>query len=83
VSIGIKHRHEYHTLRLIAETEMVKFVGHPQGPDGAEWVNYMNTPNETHGLFTRKDRQCGVIPAHMECLFSKRYLQPEDYIIKV
>ena len=66
---------------MIAETELLRFLSHPDGPEGAEWINYMNTPNETHRPFTKEEQQWTKIPAHMENLFSKRYLTRDDYWI--
>ena len=79
--VNIIASHDYRNLKMIAETELLRFLSHPDGPEGAEWINYMNTPNETHRPFTKEEQQWTKIPAHMENLFSKRYLTRDDYWI--
>lgn len=78
----VTRKGDFRTLKMIAETEMIRFLGHPFAPEGAEWVNYMKTPNETHRPFSKEEQQWTHVPAHMENLFSKRYLTPEDWLIK-
>lgn len=80
--VNIINPQDYRNLKMIAETELIRFLVHPDGPEGAEWVNYMNTPNETHRPFTKEEQQWTKVPAHMENLFSKRYLTRNDYIIE-
>lgn len=78
----IKNKYDFRTLKLIGIREFVKLMGCPEDPDGAEWINYMNTPNETHCKFPKDDQGWIEVPAHMENLFSERFLTPEDYLIK-
>lgn len=81
-NVKVNQKYDYRTLKMIAETELIKFVACPEGPIGAEWINYMNTPNETHRPFTKEEQQWTKVPARIENLFSKRYLTAEDYLIK-
>lgn len=80
--VNIINTQNYRTLKMIAESESIRFLSHPDGPEGAEWINYMNTPNETHRPFTKQEQQWTKIPAHMENLFSKRFLTPNDFFIE-
>lgn len=84
VQIQIKKKKEYdfRTLQYIAVKEFIKLLSCPDSPEGAEWINYMNTPDETHRQFKKSEQGWQKIPANMENLFSKRYLTPEDYLIE-
>lgn len=72
---------DFRTLRYIAVKEFLKLMSCPDGPEGSEWINYMNTPDETHHKYKYAERGCQMIPANMEHLFSQRYLTPEDYLM--
>ena len=52
-TVNIINPQDYRNLKMIAETELLRFLVYPDGPEGAEWINYMNTPNETHRPFTK------------------------------
>lgn len=41
---------------MLAENALIGMLAHPEGPDEAEWINYKNTPNETHRLFGKKSK---------------------------
>lgn len=71
----------YRTLKMLAEVAYLGLVAHPEGPDEAEWINYKNTPNETHRPFSKKEQEWTRVPARLVNLFAQRYLQEEDYLI--
>lgn len=73
--------HNYRTLKMIAEMALLNMISHPEGPDGSKWINYKNTPNETHRQFTKKEQEWTRIPGKFVNLFAKRYLTEEDYLI--
>lgn len=77
---GIKNRMEYGTLKHISEYMMILELTDPNGPEGAEWKNYTNTPrpkekrSPNEGLWQK-------IPASMNSIFGKPYLTEEDWNI--
>ena len=74
--------HDYRTLQMIAELFMLQMLAHPDGPEGAEWINYKGTPNETHRPFTKKEQEWTHVPGKLVNLFAKRYLKESDYKIE-
>lgn len=79
--IKVGPRSDYRTLKMLAENAMLMMIASPNGPENSEWVNYMNTPNESHKKFTKEEQQWTHIPAKMVNLFAKRYLTKDDYYI--
>lgn len=79
VKVGTQN--DYRTLTMLGENAMLMFIANPNGPEHSDWVNYMNTPNETHKYFTKEEGQWKHIPAKMVNLFAKRYLTKDDYLI--
>lgn len=77
----VSESHDYRTLKMLAEMALINMISHPEGPDGSEWINYKNTPNETHRPFTKKEQEWTRIPGKFVNLFAKRYLTEEDYLI--
>lgn len=73
--------HPYRTLKMLAEKAWLGMLAHPEGPDEAEWINYKNTPNETHQLFIEKEQVWTKVPGRIVHLFAKNYLKEEDYFI--
>ena len=71
----------YRTLKMLAENALLGMLAHPEGPDGAEWINYKNTPNETHRPFNKKEQEWSKVPGRLVNLFAKKYLEEEDYLI--
>ena len=70
------------TLKKISEMQMLSFISVPEGPDGAEWVNYQNTPRPKDKI-QKDDGQWKEVPASMLTLFGKQYLTEEDWKIKI
>lgn len=79
--VEIGPTNHYRTLKMLAETAFLGMLAHPEGPDKAEWINYKNTPNETHRLLTKKEQEWTLVPACLVNLFAKKYLREEDYVI--
>ena len=71
----------FRTLKMLAENALIGMLAHPEGPDEAEWINYKNTPNETHRLFGEKEQGWTKVPGRLVNLFAKKYLKEEDYLI--
>lgn len=71
----------YRTLKMLAENAVLGLLAHPEGPDEAEWINYKNTPNETHRLQTKREQGWTRVPGRLVNLFAKQYLKEEDYLI--
>lgn len=79
---GIRNKNDYRTLKRISEMQMLIFVSAPNGPEGAEWVNYQNSPRPKDKL--REDNgKWKKIPASMETLFGKTYLTEDDWRINI
>ena len=70
------------TLKRISEMQMLIFVSAPNGPEGAEWVNYQNLPRPKDKL-REDDGKWKGIPASMETLFGKTYLTEDDWKISI
>lgn len=73
--------HDYRTLQMIADLFLLQMLANPEGPEGAEWINYKGTPNETHRPFTKKEQEWNRIPGKFVNLFAKRHLNESDYKI--
>lgn len=59
---------------------MVVFLGSPNSPKGAKWVNYTNMPrpNKNHD---HNNKGWTKVPASMENMFGKEYLSEKDWKI--
>lgn len=77
----VSEPHDYRTLQMIGELSLLNMLSHPEGPDDAEWINYKNTPVETHRPFTKKEQEWTRVPGKFVNLFAKRYLTEEDYLL--
>lgn len=78
--IGMKNRSEFNTLKHISDSIMMLMIAEPNGPEGAEWKNYMNTPKPIEKS-RPGDGQWRKIPASMSSVFGKPFLTEEDWII--
>lgn len=81
IKVDVGNVNNFRSLQMIAEMAMISTLAHPEGPDEAEWINYKNTPNETHRLFNKGEQGWTKVPAKFVNLFAKRYLTEEDYLI--
>lgn len=83
VTKSINHgpRQMFRNLRMIAEYEFLNFLVYPDGPEGAEWINYTGRPNETHKPFSKAEQQWTKVTAKMYDLFARTYLQESDWKI--
>lgn len=77
----IDQMNPYRTLAMLAEIALLGAVASPEGPDKAEWINYKNTPNETHRSLPKEKQGWKKIPGCFVNAFAKRYLKEEDYLI--
>ena len=77
---GMKNRQEFNTLKHISEYMMILMISEPNGPDGAEWKNYTNTPRPQEKSRS-DDGQWKKIEACMNSVFGKPYLTEEDWMI--
>lgn len=78
---GIHNRCKYRSLKRLGVEQTLNLIANPDGPEGAVWVNYTNTPRESK----RNDNtpQWQKVPASMENEFGERYLKESDWIIKI
>ena len=77
---GMKNRKEFNTLKHISEYMMILMIASPDGPEGAEWRNYTNTPKPPEKS-RPDDGKWKKIPATMNSVFGKPYLTEEDWKI--
>lgn len=77
---GMKNRQDFNTLKHISEYMMILMISEPNGPEGAEWKNYTNTPRPQEKSRS-DDGQWKKIPASMNSVFGKPYLTEEDWRI--
>lgn len=77
---GMKNRQEFNTLKHISEYMMILMISEPNGPEGAEWKNYTNTPRPQEKS-RPDDDQWKKIEASMNSVFGKPYLTEEDWMI--
>lgn len=77
---GMKNRQEFNTLKHISEYMMILMVSEPNGPEGAEWKNYTNTPRPAEKS-RPDDGQWKKIEASMNSVFGKPYLTEDDWKI--
>ena len=77
---GMKNHQEYNTLKHISEYMMILMVANPDGPEGAEWKNYTNTPRPPQKR-REDDGKWKKIEASMNSVFGKPYLTEDDWMI--
>ena len=77
---GMKNRQEFNTLKHISEYMMILMISEPNGPEGAEWKNYTNTPRPQEKS-RPNDGQWKKLEASMNSVFGKPYLTEEDWRI--
>lgn len=80
--IGIKNRKEYNTMEHIADFMLLKLIATPEGPEGAVWKNYTNTPSPKV-KFKDTNATWKKIPASMNTVFGTPYLTEEDWKIEL
>ena len=81
-SITVGPPNPHRTLEMIASNALLETLANPYGPEGAEWINYKNTPTETHKFLPKEKQKWTKVPGKMVNLFAKRYLKEEDYLIE-
>ena len=79
--VKVGQRNDYRTLKMIGETALINFLDNPDGPEGSEWINYKNLPNETHRPFNKEEQEWTYVPSKFVSLFGKNYLTEADYLI--
>lgn len=77
---GIENHHDYNTLKHISEYMMIMTFSAPQGPDGAVWKNYTNTPRPREKK-RPDDGKWKKVPATMNSIFGKPFLTEDDWKI--
>ena len=77
---GMKNRQEFNTLKHISEYMMILMISEPNGPEGAEWRNYTNTPRPPEKS-RPDDGKWKKIEASMNSVFGKPYLTEDDWKI--
>ena len=77
----IKKEHPYRSLEMLAYLLLLRIIASPEGPDGAEWINYNNTPDKTRQLRANKEQGWTKVPGYTVNLFVQRYLNEDDYLI--
>lgn len=77
----IKNEHPYRSLEMLAYLLLLRIIASPEGPDGAEWINYNNTPDKTRQLRANKEQGWTKVPGYTVNLFVQRYLKEDDYLI--
>jgi hypothetical protein len=77
---GIKNQNDFRTLKQIKIQQWLFFLGSPNSPKGAKWVNYTNMPrpNKNHD---HNNKGWTKVPASMENMFGKEYLSEKDWKI--
>lgn len=76
----MQNRHEFNTLSHISDIMMLHFVANFEGPEGAEWKNYTNTPSPKEKKI-QNDGRWEKKPGSMNSVFGEPYLKEEDWII--
>ena len=75
---NIRNHHDFNTFDHMSEFMLLKMIASPDGPEGAEWVNYMNTPRPMNKLGSDK---CRKIEACANTVFGKPWLTEADWRI--
>lgn len=77
---GMRNRQEYNTMRHLAEYMLLNTVASPDGPAGAEWKNYTQTPRPQEKP-RPDDGKWKRMGGTMNSVFGKPYLEEEDWRI--
>lgn len=77
---GKKNESNYRTLKQISIQQMLFYMGAPEPPQAAEWVNYRNMPRPKE-LYNKSSEGWKKVPASMENVFGQEYLSEEDWKI--
>ena len=77
---GMKNRQEFNTLKHISEYMMILEISEPNGPEGAEWKNYTNTPRPAEKS-RPDDGKWKKVEASMNSIFGKPFLTEDDWMI--
>lgn len=77
---GIHNRCNYRTLKRLSIEHTLNLIAEPEGPEGAVWVNYTNTPRPSKHV-KNMDTGWQKIPGSMENVFGERYLKEQDWKI--
>lgn len=81
INVKVGEMHPYRTLSMLGNVATLSLIASPEGPEGAEWVNYYNRPNESRRWFTKAEQQWHKCGGELTCLFGKRYLTESDWKI--
>lgn len=77
---GIHNRCNYRTLKRLSIEHTLNLIAEPEGPEGAAWVNYSNTPRPSKRV-KNMDTGWQKIPGSMENVFGERYLKEQEWKI--
>ena len=78
--VGIKNNRDFRDLRKLSHEQMLNYLACPNPPEGSEWVNYTNTPRPLQKR-AKLSPEWQKVPASMENIFGKKYLEEKDWII--
>ncbi len=79
---GINNHSEYRTFDHFTSLLFFKLIAAPDGPEGAIWRNYNNTPRPKEKILP-EDGQWKKIDSEMFSMFGNAWLTEEDWLIKI
>ena len=79
--IASEHWHKFRTFERINQTQWLYLTGAPDPLEGAQWVNYLNTPQSVSKHF-QSSSEWQKIPKSFEDLFGAPYLTEDDWRIE-
>lgn len=79
---GIINQCSYRTLHRLSIEQVLNLIAIPEGPEGAVWVNYTNTPRQSK-YFRNKKTGWQKVPGSMESVFGEKYLKEKDWKISL
>mgnify|MGYP000000618427 FL=1 len=79
--VGIHNEHAFRSLKQLETQQMLLMITCPDGPKGAEWRNYTNTPCTRKKMKAPDNTQWTKVPARMEDMFGNPYLTEKDWWI--
>ena len=79
--VGIHNEHAFRSLKQLETQQMLLMITCPDGPEGAEWKNYTNTPCTRKKMKAPDNTQWTKVPARMEDMFGNPYLTEKDWWI--
>lgn len=79
--VGIHNEHAFRSLKQLETQQMLLMIACPDGPEGAEWKNYTNTPCTKKKMKAADNAQWTKVPARMEDMFGSPYLTKKDWRI--